>query len=164
MHSLTINAELKLSELDESDAPILYKLVQKNRTHLARLGDYNDLVDLPETGIQDHLEIDPNQIKFGIYLKRTLIGTVSLITYRPNIFGLGYWIDFDQATKGYTTEAVRAVVDFARQRQNAREIWAGVSPKNEASIRLVQRLGFKLARTQETHLSYCLTVPVSDGI
>jgi len=153
---------LELSELESKDAATLHALVQDNRAHLTRLGDYTDLVDFSTEQLRDQLSADePRQ--FGILHAGTLIGTVTLIKYQPTIYGLGYWIASSQSGRGYMTEAVRAVIDFAASECGAEEIWAGITPTNEPSIKLVRRLGFELARTQETHLSFCLRVRSRGG-
>lgn len=98
------------------------------------------------------------EFPFGVALKEVLIGTVSLIRYEETVFGLGYWIGEKYSGSGYMTEAVRAVIDLASKRMGATELWAGIKPNNDASIALVERLDFRLAREQITHHSYRLQV------
>ena len=45
--------------------------------------------------------------------------------------------------KGYMTEALRAIIEFARDKMKVRCIEAGVDQENANSIKLVERLGFE---------------------
>ena len=58
---------------------------------------------------------------------------------------LGYAFLPDGRGAGYATEAAAAVVDYARSRFGIRRLAAIVSPENSASIRVLERLGFKRA-------------------
>jgi RimJ/RimL family protein N-acetyltransferase len=59
---------------------------------------------------------------------------------------LGYALLPEFTGKGYATEAARAVVDHARLRLSLRRLVAIVSPGNDRSIRLLERLGFAFER------------------
>lgn len=55
--------------------------------------------------------------------------------------GLGYWIGRPYRGRGFATEAVRLVVDFAR-RSGAKSLYAETFPDNPASARVLARAGF----------------------
>jgi [ribosomal protein S5]-alanine N-acetyltransferase len=59
----------------------------------------------------------------------------------PGAVELGYTVFPEHRRQGYATEAVRALIDHARERGIGRFI-ASVSPNNEPSLRLVRGLGF----------------------
>ncbi|HFJ9286865.1 TPA: GNAT family N-acetyltransferase, partial [Bacillus toyonensis] len=46
-------------------------------------------------------------------------------------------------SRGYTTEALRLVVDFAFRELKLHRIEAGAMPSNIASIRVLEKVGFK---------------------
>ncbi|MBG0808945.1 GNAT family N-acetyltransferase [Methylosinus sp. H3A] len=56
---------------------------------------------------------------------------------------LGYWMGEPYAGKGYMSRAVRAALDYAFNRQRLHRIEAACLPSNAASIRLLERNGFK---------------------
>jgi [ribosomal protein S5]-alanine N-acetyltransferase len=58
-------------------------------------------------------------------------------------YGLGYGFNFDYHGKGYATEACRAVLDYAFSELGAELMNSGTTAKNEPSVRLLKRLGFK---------------------
>lgn len=84
---------------------------------------------------------------FGIFLKETdaLIGTISLseILRGPlqSCF-IGYTLDKAHNGKGYTSEAVRLLVDFGFKELKLHRIEAGVMPHNLGSIRVLEKAGF----------------------
>ena len=87
-----------------------------------------------------------SRYSFGIFLDEDeLIGTISLSeVIRGNIQGawIGYALTKAQNGKGYTTEAVKQIVDFAFKELKLHRIEAGVMPRNPASIRVLEKAGF----------------------
>jgi len=65
-------------------------------------------------------------------IEATLHGGIAEIAY---VFGPRWW------GRGYATEATRWLLDELR-RQGVQACWATVAPENEASVRLLRRLGF----------------------
>ena len=56
---------------------------------------------------------------------------------------VGYSLLPDERGKGYATEAVRAVFDWARREHGIRRFRASVAPDNERSLNLIGKLGFR---------------------
>jgi ribosomal-protein-alanine N-acetyltransferase len=50
----------------------------------------------------------------------------------------------EQRGKGIVSEALGAMLDYGFDRMNLHSVEAGVTPGNEASTRMLQRLGFRL--------------------
>ena len=73
----------------------------------------------------------------------TLIGDVGLHTLDEWQLELGYTLAPEQQGKGYATEAVAAVLRQAFSVWNKHRVTASVDPENRASIRLLERLGFR---------------------
>lgn len=85
---------------------------------------------------------------FGIFLKGSdkLIGNIMLGDVMRGPFQsciLGYSLDQQYNGKGYTSEAVRLVVDFAFNELKLYRIEAGVMPTNTGSIRVMEKAGFQ---------------------
>ncbi|TWT27139.1 GNAT family N-acetyltransferase [Planomicrobium sp. CPCC 101110] len=84
---------------------------------------------------------------FGIFKIEddTLIGTITLFQiFRGPLQSafLGYALDKSHNNKGYTTEAVRLIVDYAFEKLKLHRIEAGVMPHNIPSIRVLEKAGF----------------------
>ena len=77
----------------------------------------------------------------------TLIGDVGLHTLDEWQLELGYTLAPEHQGKGYATEAIAAVLRQAFAVWNKHRVTASVDPENRASIRLLERLGFR----QEAH-------------
>ena len=75
---------------------------------------------------------------FSVFLigSTDLLGQVSLSREpEPNTWLLAYWVAPRYWGRGIATEAVAAVIDFARHGLSARSIWAGTTPGNVRSQR-----------------------------
>jgi ribosomal-protein-alanine N-acetyltransferase len=99
----------------------------------------------------EHMEketIEGRYIKFGIYLTndtKTIIGSVSLsgIIHGPfKSSYIAYQIDEKQNGRGYATESVKCCIDYAFNTLKLHRLEANVIPRNKASIRVVEKLGF----------------------
>jgi ribosomal-protein-alanine N-acetyltransferase len=112
------------------------------------------------------------QIKFGVFIKNDLnkiIGTVSFSNIIKGPFlscFLGYRTDEKENGKGYTTEAIKRGIEYVFDEIKLHRIEANIIPANTASIKVVEKLGFKLEgysrnylqinRKWEDHLHYAL--------
>jgi len=55
---------------------------------------------------------------------------------------LGYKLDKDEINQGYMTEAIKTAVDYAFKELKLHRIEANIMPKNKASLKVVEKLGF----------------------
>lgn len=65
---------------------------------------------------------------------------------------LGYWMDVEHQNKGLVTEGIRAVLDFAFGPAGLHRIQAAIMPKNERSLRVIDKLGFRREGYAERYL------------
>jgi RimJ/RimL family protein N-acetyltransferase len=79
---------------------------------------------------------------------RTMIGHIGFhgppgvnARREPEALEVGYTVFPEHRRQGYATEAVRALLAWARE-QGVDHFIASVAPQNEPSLRLVRRLGF----------------------
>jgi RimJ/RimL family protein N-acetyltransferase len=148
-------AELTLRPLGKQDARALFDLVQENRLHLTALGDYAELVSMSFEQLDTELaDTATSNLRFGILLGETLIGSAELIPVDPPRYGLGYWLAEQATGKGYATAAVGRLVAFAREDLGASDIYAGVTHGNHRSQALLGRLGFLPVATFERYTRY----------
>lgn len=92
--------------------------------------------------------IKREDLRLHIFLKDTGEFIASSGLHRINWdipkFEIGYWIDTRYSGKGYITEAVQGIVDFAFNELKARRLEIRCDPLNEKSRRVPERLGFTL--------------------
>lgn len=143
---------LVLRRVDARLGLALNDLIEANAEHLTRHGDYLDLVAMTPAEVVTHF-LDAEFFEAALVFDESVHGVASLIRYQPAVFGIGYWLAADSTGRGFATAAAAALVDVART-FGATEVWAGIRPENGASVAVVERLGFSLARRQPTHLSY----------
>ena len=137
-----------------SDASELASLQTRNREFFQRVSPL-----LPEAFYTEEYQkirlqqalkkTDEGQLyPFGIFLKANdkLIGDISLTQItRGDLQSCytGFTLDKEYNGKGYTTEALQLVVDFAFRELKLHRIEAGAMPDNIASIRVLEKVGFK---------------------
>lgn len=97
------------------------------------------------------------QISFYALLKENkyLIGSAGLnISEHNNSAELGFGVDVNYWKKGYCTELVKAVLDFAFTKTNLHRIWATTVVKNKASCKVLENCGFKREATLKDSAYY----------
>ncbi|WP_126428773.1 GNAT family N-acetyltransferase [Brevibacillus marinus] len=141
--------------IKESDAYSLLSLFQRNQDffnqHSPVKKDYSDYTLKKQRNIirkwQKEREAD-KLYSFGIFLIGTqeLIGHISLRAVKRGPLQsceIGYVLDQHHNGKGYMTEAIRLVVDFAFFELQLHRIVAEVMPANIGSIRALEKAGFQ---------------------
>ncbi|KXH78819.1 GNAT family N-acetyltransferase [Sporosarcina sp. HYO08] len=91
---------------------------------------------------------DRREYNFGVFDSETsrIIGHISLYSIKRLPFSsgfIGYSIDEKEAGKGYSTEAVRLVTQFALKKVGLHRIEAFVSPRNHGSVKVLEKSGFQ---------------------
>lgn len=107
---------------------------------------------------------------FVVVAGRRIVGAVNLNGIVHGVFRnayLGYWIDEACGGRGFATEAVRLAVGFAFGEGGLHRVQAGVMPRNAASIRVLEKAGFReeglalrylrIAGAWEDHRIYAVT-------
>ncbi|MGD6817734.1 GNAT family N-acetyltransferase [Metabacillus sp. 84] len=95
---------------------------------------------------QIHGRENDEEYHFGIYTKEhQLIGTINLFFVARGAIQsgfIGYFLDERHNGKGYTTEAVKQMVQYGFEELKLHRIEAGVMPRNAASIKVLLKAGF----------------------
>jgi RimJ/RimL family protein N-acetyltransferase len=97
------------------------------------------------------------------------VGCCGLRPYRPEekICELGFHLRPAYWDKGFAAEAAQAVIKHAYESLRAKGLFAGHSPENLASRKVLQKLGFRFtheelyAPTGKMHSCYFLNLPVT---
>lgn len=139
----TDDPDLVLRPLAAEHLEQYYALVDRNRAHLTRHGDYEFYRDASFEDVRARfVERSGQTLRFGLWYSGQLIGRVDLNPVDPPRWALGYWLDERLTGKGLMTSACRAAIHHARA-AGAAELYAGVTDGNERSVRLLERLGFE---------------------
>jgi ribosomal-protein-alanine N-acetyltransferase len=73
------------------------------------------------------------------------IGAIAFRIYilEPGVVEIGYRFDANYQGKGYATESVKALIDFLFKQVQAHKVVAFCDPRNEASFKLMEKLGMQ---------------------
>lgn len=88
---------------------------------------------------------------FGGFLKNSgqfvLTSRLALHSTEPNSYELwGYWCRTSQQNKGYMTEAVQAIIDYAFESLRAEKLYIRHAAGNHKTRAVINKLGFKEER------------------
>jgi RimJ/RimL family protein N-acetyltransferase len=138
-----------LQDLDIGD---MYRQIKNSRETLTELGW---LIDADWDRFYQHYHSIILHKKLNIFAVRLdddYAGSVE-ISDNGDHYQLGYWLGIDYRGQGIATEAIRSVLN----QLDDRPVTADTLIDNPSSYRLLERLGFELERTNETHRFYRLT-------
>ncbi|SFS74942.1 GNAT family N-acetyltransferase [Lutibacter maritimus] len=79
------------------------------------------------------------------------IGMIDLFDFNPqhNRVGIGILLLPQYENKGYATDALELVIDYAFQYLNIHQLYANITSENKKSIALFEKLNFKLVGTKK---------------
>lgn len=91
---------------------------------------------------------EQEEITWGIALKENnkLIGICCLGDFDVNArrAEIGYDLIESHWNKGYATEAIKKIVEFGLKEMNLNRIEAFITPGNDSSVRVLEKVGFKI--------------------
>ena len=85
------------------------------------------------------------------------IGVFGLIREREYA-EVNYLLDSDARHKGYATEAISELVNYAKETWTVRRVIAEIHKDNEPSVSVVKKLGFSLQETEGDFVIYGIEV------
>jgi len=107
---------------------------------------------------------------FVVVHEGAIVGAVNLTAIVRGVFQnayLGYWISPDVGGRGFATEAVRQAVETGFRTLALHRVQAAVIPRNVASVRVLEKAGFReeglalrylrIAGTWEDHRLFAVT-------
>ena len=172
---MTESVSIRPFGLDDAEA--LLGLRIKNRSFLIPFEPQREVNIYTLTAQRRQIESDEEGFEtgrryaFGIYLGDLMVGRVSLDNVIRGAWQnatLGYFVDQEHNGRGIATEAVRAAVAWGFDEAHLHRVQAGVMPRNVRSIRVLEKVGFRLEGISprylqingvwEDHKLYAITV------
>jgi len=148
-------SRLLLRTLEPSRAAGVLDYFVRNRTFLTpwepeRTEDYFTLEWQRELLLFDQRSMEREEL-YKVWISsladpERIIGSVSLSNIVRGVFQschVGYRGDKDELNRGYVTEALRQLVSVAFGELKLHRLEANIMPRNVASLRLVEKLGFQ---------------------
>jgi ribosomal-protein-alanine N-acetyltransferase len=153
-HPLT-SSRLQLKIIDETYAHQVLEFVSRNKVFLKewevlRNPNYYYLQAQRHLLLEDRVGMERGNL-FKVWIFKhdqpdLIIGSVSLSNIVRGAFQschLGYRLDQFEQNKAYMTEAITLLVHYAFQQLKLHRIEANIMPRNKASLRVVEKLGFQ---------------------
>lgn len=154
MKKIYTTERLILKVLDGTNAEEVLDYYQRNREFIRewepiRTDDFFTLNSIRELLNNEFDSINKsNSFKYWIYKKdnnQKLIGSVAFTNIVKGCFmscNLGYKLDKDEINHGFMTEAIQYGINIMFQEFGLHRIEANIMPKNNRSLRVVEKLGF----------------------
>ena len=95
--------------------------------------------------------VSGSAFRFAVTLEGRMIGLADVNGIAGATGELGYWFDETCWGRGYASEAAGALVRFAFDELELAELRAGHAEDNDASGRILRRLGFRHLRDVQMH-------------
>lgn len=146
--------QLSLKALDESYASQVLDFVIRNKSFLepwepGRTPEYYTAAYQRRLLAEERRSIEQGQMfKVWMFKKEEperVIGSISLNNIIRGVFQschLGYRTDEQECNRGYMTEGLQAVIAHAFGRMLLHRVEANIMPRNGASLKVVEKLGF----------------------
>ena len=144
-----------LRKIDDADAATLLKWGQDDIYHqTAGFEKFDNIKQAQKAANQYH----KRPYSFAIIEKNTkkMIGLVELyergLDEQAGLLvtkDLGFMLDKDYWQRGLMSEALTALINYAFGELKQQQIWAGTFPNNDASQKILEKLGFKYIYTAD---------------
>ncbi|HEY2003828.1 MAG TPA: GNAT family N-acetyltransferase [Candidatus Saccharimonadia bacterium] len=132
------------------DAPELFELIDRNRSHLTQFDDDTGRRYFSEEEVRRRIENPPEGVweyrcSIRDEVTSNMVGFIKL-TRLPGIedaVEIGYFLGEEFQGQGYMTSAIRELTNRALTELGFREVWARVHNKNSRSSKALMRCGYK---------------------
>ena len=104
-------------------------------------GDFEQYDDIVR---RDHAGEFPTHFAIARRASDELVGCMAVVVKPDGVGELGYWLARASWRQGLAGEAAKAVIAAARRHPGIRRLVATTDPENEASRRLLAKVGFTL--------------------
>ncbi len=166
MENVLQSQRLIIQPLDASHVKVVLAFLKKNKSFFRVFQPTLNKDYYTELYQQKLLQSDVdgwnNKTKYSFYLfhhldheRSQILGTVTLsnVVRGPlqSCF-VGYKVDQQFQSKGIATEGIAHVIQFAFKRLKLHRIEANIMPDNLASIKVIEKLGFKKEGFSEQYL------------
>ena len=123
-----------LRPLTIEDAEEYYSLIAFDPEHLSQFGDrtaekYQSPIDVEKSITNPEI---PNKLRFGIWDKDKMVGSINLSPTKPEIAEIGYWIGKEHVGQGFASDALQTLTDFAFEVLEFKQLQAVAVSDNRA--------------------------------
>lgn len=151
---LHIDDRLSLRQLRLDEAETVFSVVDRNRAYLSQWLPWVEATKSPRDSEEFINEMiskraTASEYGYGIFVNGKFAGHTSLMhtadDQQPEI---GYWVASEVAGQGVATKAAKALTDFGFEKLGLGKIVIKADPKNIASNKVAEKLGYKPGRQE----------------
>ncbi|MCX7983608.1 MAG: GNAT family N-acetyltransferase [Bacteroidetes bacterium] len=145
---IPLEHNLYLRTLSLEDAPELFTLIERNRSHLRQWLPWVDAtrtientIAFIESALQQKLS--NHGFQCGIWYQNKLVGVIGYhtIDWNNKNVELGYWLGKEYEGKGIMTKSCRALIDYAFTEYKLHRVQIRCAVGNHRSRAVIERLG-----------------------
>ena len=147
------------------DADDLYRYASDSRVSELALWPCHTDVAMSRTVIETYFMTNPDTSAIALKESGEVVGCIGLVPVGdehypplPHEREVGYWIGYPLWNHGYTTEALRELIEYCRQRSDISSLLITTDERNTASQRVAEKCGFKLIGHYNDGRAYRLTL------
>jgi RimJ/RimL family protein N-acetyltransferase len=144
----TDDEELVLRQWMAEDAARLHAFFSANREYFSEFGDDTVKRYSSPKAVQDAIA-NPETLdwlRLGMWRSRELIGSITLIPHSTLVGEIGFLVSLRHSGQGHATRALRALLEHALRRRPYTVLIAVTQPINVASVRVLDKAGFRYLR------------------
>ncbi|ASP38861.1 GNAT family N-acetyltransferase [Bacterioplanes sanyensis] len=156
-----IGERIELRPPEEQWLDDLWAAVESSRAELGQFLDWVPLIT-SRSAVADNLAIaidnfvqDKNERRYFIYCQNTqqFLGLIGLHIRDPSVpfYEIGYWLITSAYGRGFMTEAVNLLSDYALQHRQAKRVEIRTAASNASSIRVAERCGYEQEALLKNH-------------
>jgi len=150
---LSPDGKLSLIQFTPKDAQEIFELIDRNREHLSQNNEdtakkYPTLESVEESILHP---TNPNRLRFAIRDSQgVFLGSINLTPEKdnPQKGEIGYYLGKEATGKGYATQAVNLLTDYAFDKLNYQELYGIVAITNDPSKKVLQKAGYEETGTE----------------
>jgi RimJ/RimL family protein N-acetyltransferase len=140
-------SSLSLKQFTLEDAQTIFDLINADREHLSQFGDETADKYKTEEDVLRSIEepANPNKLRFGIWDDTSMVGSINITTSKHygGIAEIGYWVGAEHTGHHYAHRATEILTKYAFENLGIDRIMATVAIGNDASMKTLERAGFK---------------------
>ena len=109
----------------------------------------------PDGGAEEWIARAEPGVAFALELRESgeMVGSASIVRDREHRRAeIGYWCALDHWGRGYTTEAVRALIDYGFRELGLNRVYAQCFSDNPASRRVLEKSGMRYEGERREHV------------
>ena len=149
--TITVNASIKLKQLELSDAPDIFRIIGSQREYLRKwLPFVDNTKEVTDTRLFIISTLDTpekrSELTFVIHLNGKFVGIIGFKdTDKANKkTEIGYWLSEEYQKRGIVTQSVKRLMELAFEELGINRIQIKCATGNIPSKNIPQRLGFSL--------------------